>query len=111
MANCEIQIAAACFFGCAFARWETQRPIGSLSRSNPQARRIKKGTMNRKKLSGVFSSRIAPRSPPTSDGKASVQTRARFSESWRRYAQELVTEPGQTATVRVALAVIDGMPE
>jgi len=67
--------------------------------------------MKRKKLSGVFSSRIAPRSPPISDGNASVQTRARFSESWRRYAQELVIEPGQTATVLVALALIDGMPE
>src|ERR1017187_5280574 len=111
MANCEIQIAAACFFGCASARWEIQRPIGSLSISNAQASRIKKGTMKRKKRSGVFSSRIAPRSPPTSDGNASVQTRARFSLSWRRYAHELVTDPGQTATVLVALAVIDGMPE
>lgn len=111
MANCEIHIAAACFFGCAFARWETQRPIGSLSRSNAQARRIKNGTMNRKKLSGVRSSRIAPRRPPNNDGNASVQARARFSLSWRRYAHELVTDPGQTATVLVALAVIDGMPE
>src|SRR6266404_5988888 len=111
MANCDIQIAAACFFGFASARWEIHRPIGSLSRSNAQARRIKNGTMRRKKLSGVRSSRIAPNSPPTSDGNASVQTRSLFSRSSRRYAQELVTDPGQTATVLVALAVIEGIPE
>ena len=66
--------------------------------------------MNRKTFSGVLNNNIAPTSPPANDGNASVQTRERFSASFCRYAQELITEPGQMAQLLVAFAVIDDMP-
>ncbi len=110
MANWDNHSAAACFFGFDSARFDIQRPIGSLSRSNAHASRIRYGTMCRKTDSLVCSNRIAPVNPPKSDGRERIQTRARFSVSCRRYAHELVTEPGQMATVLVALAVIEDMP-
>src|SRR5579862_6503089 len=106
MANWDNHSAAACFFGFASARFEIHRPMGSLSIRSAHASRIRNGTTKRKIVSGVFNRSIAPPRPPSSDGTDRMQTRRRFSESCCRYAHELVTEPGQIATVLVALAVM-----
>ena len=55
--------------------------------------------MARKVFSPVFNNSIAPSNPPSSDGHANHNARRRCSRNCCRYAHELVTDPGQIATV------------
>ena len=74
------------------------------------AKRMRNGTSHSKSATGVDRSRIAPRAPPIRLEIESHFNLGATCPNSDRNPHMLPSEPGQIATVLVALAVIDGSP-
>src|SRR6476659_2095367 len=74
------------------------------------AKRMRNGTSHSKSAAGVDRSRIAPRAPPIRLEIESHFNLGATCPNSDRNPHMLPSEPGQIATVLVALDVIDGSP-
>jgi hypothetical protein len=71
---------------------------------------MRSGTRRSKSAAGVMRRSIAPAMAPVMLGTISQYIRGCVSRSSRRYPHTAPSDPGQTAAVLVALAIIGGTP-
>jgi hypothetical protein len=83
---------------------------GFCAMKSPVAPRMSQGTIAAKRRSGVTSSSSAPATPPRRLGIANAMAQRLAPLSSPRYPQRDAIEPGQSATVDVAFAVMLGTP-